>query len=167
MFDSLPETEKESEREQVPNDGEKSSWWIGRWAHVIAMVFFAGIYFPFAERFWSWQLAITTSYIVFMLCCTCGMAFRDSDDFFGNLQVSQYLGKLLIRQMAVLVLVSIGAYIWHHLEHVLPDWIAQRGRRLSVWDMFGLVIAYVVAVREASWMAQKIKLRFPELEETF
>lgn len=131
------------------------------------MVFFAVLYFPLSEHFWSWQVAVTASYIVFMLCCTCGLAFRDSDDFFGNLQVSQYLGKLLIRQILILILVSLGAYVWHYMEHALPAWIAQRGRRLSLWDMFGVVIAYVVAVREASWLAQKIKHRFPELDETF
>jgi len=48
----------------------------------------------------------------------------------------------------------------------LPDWFAQTGHKLSLWDMFGLVLAYVVAVREASWMAENIKRRFPELEET-
>ena len=164
MFDSLPDRD---DGQDVSTDGEKSSWWIGRWAHVIAMVFFSVLYFPFSEHFWSWQLAIAGSYIVFILCCTCGLAFRDSDDFFGNLQVWQYLGKLLVRQILILILVSVGAYLWRYLEHVLPASIAQRGSRLSLWDLFGLMIAYVVAIREAAWMANKIKDQFPELKETF
>jgi hypothetical protein len=162
MFDSLPDVEDEGEA----RDRAKSSWWIGRWAHVIAMVVFSLLYFPFADRFWSWQVAITLSYIVFMLCCTCGLAFRDSDDFFGNLRVAQFMGDLLIRQIVILALVSVGAYFWHYLKQILPAWFAQTDR-LSMWDLFGLLLAYVVAVREASWMANNIRRRFPELEETF
>jgi hypothetical protein len=164
MFDSLPDVEDEAEPR---NKDQRSSWWIGRWAHVIAMLAFSLLYFPFADRFWSWQLAITSAYIIFMLCCTCGLAFRDSDDFFGNLRVSQYMGKLLIRQLIVLALVSVGAYFWHYLEQLLPAWIGQRGRRLSLWDMFGLVLAYVVAVREALWMSDKIKHQFQEIDDPF
>jgi len=166
MFDSLPDAENEAEETRVPNE-EKSSWWIGRWAHVIAMVAFSVLYFPFTDHFWSWQLAITLSYVVFMLCCTCGLAFRDSDDLFGNPKVVQYMGDLLIRQIVILALVSVVAYFWRYLRQDLPAWIAQTGHRLSLWDMFGLVLAYVIAFREASWMANKIKGRFPELEETF
>lgn len=164
MFDSLPDEENAA---KASNNDQQSSWWIGRWSHVIAMIVFSLLYFPFADRFWSWQVAITVSYIMFMLCCTCGMAFRDSDDFFGNLTVAQYMGDLLIRQIVILALVSVVAYFWRYLKQVLPAWIAQTGHRLSLWDMFGLVLAYVIAVREASWMANKIKGRFPELEETF
>jgi len=163
MFDSLPDAADEAES-QI--DGQKSSWWIGRWAHVIAMLIFSVLYFPFANRTWSWQIAITLSYIAFMLCCTCGLAFRDSDDFFGNLEVAQYMGDLLVRQIVVLAGISVMTYAWHFLKRVLPDWFAQTGHKLSLWDMFGLVLAYVVAVREASWMAENIKRRFPELEET-
>ena len=56
MFDSLPDAADEAES-QI--DGQKSSWWIGRWAHVIAMLIFSVLYFPFANRTWSWQIAIT------------------------------------------------------------------------------------------------------------
>jgi len=164
MFDSLSDVEDEA---RPSKEDQKSSWWIGRWAHVIAMLAFSVLYFPFADRFWSWQIAITLSYVVFMLCCTCGLAFRDSDDLFGNLKVARFIGDLLTRQIVILVLVSVVAYFWHFLKQVLPGWIAQTGHRLSLWDMFGLVLAYVIAVREASWMANKIKGRFPELEETF
>lgn len=67
MFDSLPDAEDEAE---VSRGDQKTSWWIGRWSHVIAMIVFSLSYFPFADRFWSWQVAITLSHIVFMLCCT-------------------------------------------------------------------------------------------------
>lgn len=164
MFDSLPDVEDEA---GAANENQKSSWWIGRWSHVIAMIVFSLLYFPFADRFWSWQVAITLSYVVFMLCCTCGLAFRDSDDFFGNLSVARYMGDLLLRQIVIFAMVSLGAYFWRYLKYVLPSWFAQTGHRLSLWDLIGLALAYVVAVREASWMAKRIKSRFPELDESF
>jgi len=151
---------------QKPSEGnEKSSWWIGRWAHVIAMLVFCLLYFPFEDRVWSWQAAITLSYIVFMLCCTCGLAFRDSDDFFGNLQVSRYMATLLIRQVFVLTLISVGAYLWHNLKTILPSWATYESRRLSLWDLCGVMLAYWAAVKEASWMAERIKRRFGETED--
>jgi hypothetical protein len=165
MFDDLDTAEKKTEDEQAPPEDEKEShWWIGRWAHVIAMAAFCLLYFPLKDRFWSWQLAITLSYVVFMLCCTCGLAFKDADDFFGNLQVPRYMGLLLIRQIVVLTLVSLGAYLWFRLKAVLPAWAIQEGRRGSFWDICGILLAYWVAVREASWMAERIKRRFREIE---
>jgi hypothetical protein len=153
--------------EKPSEDAEKSSWWIGRWAHVIAGVVFCLLYFPFADHLWSWQLAITLSYVVFMLCCTCGIAFRDSDDFFGSPEMWQYLATLLVRQVFVLALVSLGAYLWRYLIPLLPEWATHESRRGSVWDVCGILLAYYVAVREASWIATRIKHRFPELEDPF
>ena len=104
MFEDL-----DAATEEPIADVEKSSCWIGRSAHVIAMVVFCLLYFPFYAHSRSWQVAITSSYIVFMLCCTCGMSFSDSDDFFGNLKVPEYLAKLLIRPILVLGLISLRA----------------------------------------------------------
>ena len=169
MPDDYIDLNSQTEEKQKPSedreDAKESSWWIGRWAHVIAMLVFCLLYFPFQGWVWSWQVAITLSYIVFMLCCTCGMAFRDSDDLFGNLQVSRYMGALLIRQVFVLMLISLGAYLWHYLGSILPPWAVNRGRRLSLWDICGLVLVYLAAVKEASWMAGKIKGRFGESED--
>jgi cell division protein FtsW (lipid II flippase) len=90
MFDDLDTAERKTDDEQTPADGEgKTSWWIGRWAQVIAGLVFCLLYFPFKDRFWSWQVAITLTYVVFMFCCTCGLAFKDSDDFFGNSEVQR------------------------------------------------------------------------------
>ena len=36
---------------------------------------------------------------------------------------------------------------------------------LSLWEVGGIIVVYVVAVREATWMAKKIKQRFPEIKE--
>jgi hypothetical protein len=164
MFDDSETAEKKTEDEQTPaDDEEESHWWIGPWAHVIAGVVFCLLYFPFEDRFWSWQLAITVTYVVFMLCCTCGLAFEDADDFFGDLRVPLYMGTLLIRQVVVLTLVSLGAYAWFRLRAVLPAWATQ-GQRLPLWDLCGIVLAYVFAKREASWMADRIKRRIKELD---
>jgi len=164
MFDDLDVTERKTEDEQSPADDEKeSSWWIGRWAHVIAGVVFCLLYFPFKDRFWSWQVAITLTYVVFMLCCTCGMAFKDADDFFGNLQVPRYMGALLIRQVFVLTLISLGAYLWFRLRATLPAWATREGK-IPLWDLCGILLAYWAAVKEASWMAEKIKSRIRETE---
>jgi hypothetical protein len=100
-----------------------------------------------------------------MLCCTCGLAFNDSDDFLGNPPVMRYMGVLLIRQTLVLVLITVGLYLWRYLIPHLPAWFATRGRRLSLWDYCGILLTYFVAVREAMWMARQIKKRFPELQE--
>jgi hypothetical protein len=166
MFDESADIDKQGEdKQKISEDHQASSWWVGRWAHVIAGVVFCMLYFPFEDRSWGWQLAITLSYVVFMLCCTCGIAFRDSDDFFGSPEVWQYLATLLVRQVSVLALVSLGAYLWRCLIPFLPEWVTHESRRGSIWDLCGLLLAYYIAVREASWMATRIKRRFPELED--
>jgi hypothetical protein len=154
----------EEERKQSDAE-ENSSWWIGRWSHVIAILVFVLCYFPLSQYPWSWQASITIAYIVFMLCCTCGLAFHDSDDFFGNPPVMRYMGALLIRQTLVLALISLGLYFWRYLIPHLPAWFTTRGRRLSLWDYCGILLTYLVAVREAMWMSEQIKKRFPELRE--
>ena len=163
MPDEYIDLRSESEQnDKPPEDSEKSSWWIGRWAHVIALSVFCLLYFPFSDRFWSWQFAVTSTYVVFIVCCTCGMAFRDSDDFFGNLKVPRYMAKLLIRQASVLALISLGAYLWLRLRTILPEWATHEGRRPSLWVTCGAILAYLLAIKEAKWMAERIKRRFPQ-----
>jgi hypothetical protein len=165
MFEDSLSIEDQTKDDQKPSeDGEKSSWWIGRWAHVITIAIFCLLYLPFQDRSWSWQVAITLSYVVFMLCCTCGLAFKDADDFFGNLQVPRYMATLLIRQVFVLVLISLGAYLWHYFKSILPAWVTHEGK-VPLWDLCGIYLAYRVAVKEALWMADKIKRQFPEPED--
>lgn len=162
MFDDLETAEQKSEGLQSsPEDEQNSHWGIGRWAHIITIPVFCLLYFPFEDHTWAWPVAITMAYIVFMLCCTCGIAFRDSDDLFGNLRVPEYMGKLLLRQILVLALVSVAAWSWRYAKTVLPEWAVHEGRRMSLWDYLGMIVFYIVAVREASWMASKIKQHFP------
>jgi hypothetical protein len=165
MFEDSTALENQTEGDQnTTESNEKSSWWIGRWAHVIAGLSFCLLYFPFQNHSWIWLVAIMLTYIVFMFCCTCGMAFQDSDDFFGNLQVSRFMAKLLMRQVFVLMLISFGAYLWLRLKTILPDWMTYESRRGSLWDFCGLILFYWAAVKEASWMARKIKRQFSEDE---
>lgn len=160
MFDDLDSVENGTK--DSSGDQQASHWWIGPWAHIIALVVFCLIYFPLDEHSWSWQLAVTATYIVFMFCCTCGIAFKDSDDFFGNLSVSEYMSKLFLNQGFVLALVSLAAYVWHSSISRLPDWLTHRGSRMSLWDYLGVVLFYVIAVNQAKWMANKLKSRFPD-----
>ncbi len=76
------------------------------------------------------------------------------------------MATLLTRQILVLALVSSAAWLWLYLIPKLPSWLTHEGSKMSLWDLFGILLAYVVAVREATWMATRIKRRFPELEES-
>ena len=167
MFDDLDTTESSAVKAQESSqDKEKFSWWIGGWAPFIAIVVFAVAYFPLDNHFWSWQFAVTLSYATLVLCRACGLAFKDADDLFGNLRVPEFMGKLLIRQIPVLALVSFGAFFWRFLKPSLPEWITHEYHRGSYWDLCGLFLAALVAVKEASWMADRIKRKLPELGDS-
>jgi hypothetical protein len=167
MFDDLDTAESKTEISQNRfEDEQRSSWWIGRWAHVISIAVFGLVYVPFDDYAWNWQVAITVAYIVFMLCCTCGLAFKDSDDLLGSPEVQGYMAKLLVRQSIILVLVSLGLYLWRYVIPMLPLWLTYRGRKMSLWDYGGIILTYFVAVKEASWMSARIKSKFPETEDS-
>jgi len=124
----------QDDEQKPPEAAEVTSWWIGRWAHVIAGLVFCLVYFPLDDRIWSWQVAATLSYIVFVLCCTCGLSFQDSDDFFGNLPVARFMAGLLVRQFFILALISLVFYEWRHVIPSLPSWATERAiRNLSLW----------------------------------
>jgi hypothetical protein len=166
MPDDYIDLNKQDDEQKNQETAEVTSWWIGRWAHVIALLVFGIVYLPFDDRIWGWQVAATLSYIVFMLCCTCGLSFQDSDDLFGNLPVARFLAGLLVRQFFILALISLGLYEWRHAIPALPNWATERAiRNLSLWEVAGIILVYVIAVREATWMAKKIKQQFPEIEE--
>jgi hypothetical protein len=95
------------------------------------------------------------------------LAFKDADDFFGNLQVPRYMATLLIRQVFVIALISLGAYLWFRLKVILPEWATREAGRhkLSLWVTCGVTLACWAAVKEASFMAKKIKCHFRETED--
>jgi hypothetical protein len=73
---------------------------------------------------------------------------------------------LLVRQFFILALISLCAFEWRHLIPILPSWATVKAiRNLSLWEFGGIIVVYIIAVREATWMAKKIKLRFPEIKE--
>jgi hypothetical protein len=76
------------------------------------------------------------------------------------------MGTLLLRQVVVLTLISFGAYLWFRLRISLPAWATQEGRRMSLWDLCGILLVYFAGIKEASWMATKIKRRFRETEDS-
>lgn len=85
---------------------------------------------------------------------------------FGNLPVARFMASLLVRQFFILALISLGLYEWRHVIPVWPSWATGRAiRNLSLWEVAGIIVVYVIAVREATWMAKKIKQRFPEINE--
>jgi hypothetical protein len=167
MPDDYIDLKNQQDEEPKPQEtAEVTSWWIGRWAHVIAIFFFCVVYFPLSDHGWSWQAAVTVSYVVFLLCCTCGLSFQDSDDFFGSPEVIRYIGILLVRQILIIALISLGAYLWRYLIPLLPRWSNERAyRNLSLWEVGGALLVYFVAIKEATWMAKKIKQRFPDIKE--
>ena len=142
MPDDYVDLKSQDGKKQDPQETEEmNSWWIGRWAHVVAGLLFCVLYFPLSSYVWSWQAAATLSYIVFMVCCTCGLSFQDSDEFFGDLAVPEYIGSLVMRQILILAFISVGFYEWHHLIPVLPGWAKARAvRNLSLWEVGGLVL---------------------------
>lgn len=167
MFDDLESAEnKTEEAKNSSGDKEITSWWIGRWAHVIALLTFCLIYYSFDDRFWSWQVAVTLAYAAFVLCCTCGLSFQDSDDFIGSPEVVRYMAFLLLRQILIIALMSLAAYMWRRLIPVLPGWANTKAyRNLSLWQVGGALVAYYIAIKEATWMAKRIKQKFPDLKE--
>ena len=77
------------------------------------------------------------------------------------------MGLLLIRQIFVLLLICIGIYAWVSPQgcHTLPGGDTRRraGCRCGIFS--GIIIFYFVAVKEAVWMAAKIKQHLGEIEE--
>jgi len=164
--DYIDLTNQQDKQQESLETAEVTSWWIGRWAHVIAGLVFCMLYFPLSNHIWSWQVAVTLSYIVFMLCCTCGLSFQDSDDFFGSPEVVKYIAILMMRQFVILALISLCAFEWRHLIPILPSWTTAKAiRNLSFWEFGGIIAVYIIAIREATWMAKKLKQRFPEIKE--
>jgi hypothetical protein len=78
----------------------------------------------------------------------------------------KYIGILLLRQFFILALISLCAFEWRHLIPVLPSWANTKAvRNLSLWDLGGIIVVYLIAIKEATWMAKKLKKRFPEIRE--
>ena len=162
MDDNLIDLNTRSEEEQQKEEQKQTSWWIGRWSHVLAGLSFCLVYFPFSGSALNPLAAIMVAYLVFMVCCACGLSFRDSDDLLGSQPVQRYMGTLLLKQVLILAAIAGVAYAWVFLRGVLPAW-ATEGKRLPLWDVVGIVLAYYLGVSEARWIAVRIRERFPEL----
>jgi hypothetical protein len=163
MFEDVDAAERKTEDEQMPADDEKqSSWWVCSWAHVLAGAVFCLLYLPFQEHPWSFYIAIAASYSVFVFGRAFGSVFIDGDDFFGDPQDSQHAVTLLLPHAFILVLVTLGAYLWLHLRPVLPPWVTHEGHKGSLWLVCGLLPLIYVGIRQGSWMAGRMKRRLDE-----
>ena len=167
MPDDYNDLKTQADEAQDDSDTPKfTSWWIGRWAHIISLIVFISLYVLFLDKTWGWPLAATVAYIIFMFCCTCGLSFQDSDEFIGSPEVMKYMAVLLVRQIVVLAVISLCLFLWRYAIPFLPIWATARGSHgLTLWEYVCIIVFYFVAVREAKWMAKKIKARFPEIHE--
>lgn len=158
-LDNRPEeTQKSSEEEDKPARD------LSRWSHVIAGLVFCLLYFPFQHHPWSWLVAIAASYSVFTFAIALGLALDDSDDFFGDSRAARCVAALLLPHAPILALIMLGGFLWLRFKPILPLWITE-GRRLSLWDTFGLLVVWFAATREGIWMAGRIKRRLGQPED--
>jgi hypothetical protein len=152
MFEDL-----EAAAQEPVDDEEKSSWWLGPWAHFPAIVVFGVLFFLFKDHAWGWYVAIACSYTVYVFCRAFGSAFKDSDDLFGNSEVPHYLAKLLVPHALIVALIMLGVFLWFYLKPSLPSWLTHEGRKGSLWDLLGWLVLAGAGIKQGFWMADKLK----------
>lgn len=166
MFDDLSSSENRSEEAREPSEEEReSSSSLPRWSPAIAILVFACLYFPLQSHRWGWFVAIAGSYSVGVFVIALGSGFQDSSDFFGDSQGPKYAATLLLPHALILALVMLAAYFWLHLIPTLPHWVTVEGRKGSLWEYFGGILACLVDVKEGYWLAARIKRRFRNSED--
>jgi hypothetical protein len=166
MFEDSLGIENQTVDDQKPSEGNgRPSWWVGRWAHVIALPTFCLLYLPFKDHPWAWQVAIAGSYSVFAFGRAFGSAFKDADDLFGNSQVPRCIATLLLPHALILAIITLAVSAWLHLKPVLPSWVTYEGREGSLWDLCLLIPLVIAGIREATWMAGKIMRRLDKPED--
>lgn len=134
---------------------------LSRWLAITAFLLFFLIYLPFQSHPWSWLVALASSYSVGAIGIALGSAldYVDSDDFFGDSRVPKYLAMLLLPHALILVPVITGAYLWFHVKPVLPHWVTVEGRKGSLWEYFGLLLALIASIGEGTLLGNWIKRR--------
>ena len=157
MFDEYPVVEKQSDDEQKSSEDRKSTWWLGRWAHVVTIPVWFILFISFADRPWGAQVSVACAYTVLVLCLTLGYAFQDLDDVLGNPRALAYCAKLLIPHALVLALVVWAVSEWLHLAPTLPSWMTQEGRKGSLWYWCGMLPLAGAGYWQGLWMASKLR----------
>jgi hypothetical protein len=166
VFEDSLGIEDQTEDDPKRSEGdEKPSWWVGRWAHVLALPVFCIVYFPFQKYPWAWHVAIASSYSVFVFCRAFGTTLGDADDFFGNSKVPRLLANLVIPHVLILALIVLGVSLWFHLKPNLPSWVTHEGRKGSLWDLCGWLLLAGAGIWQGSWMAAWIKRHLNERDD--
>jgi hypothetical protein len=166
MFEDSSSLENQAQETQKPSEEEgQPSRWLSRWSHVIAGLVFCLLYFPFQSHPWCWPVAIAGSYTVFAFAIALGLAFDNTDDFFGDPRAPKNVAKLLMPHTLILALIILAAYLWLRLKSILPPWITHESHRGSWWDLCLLLLVWFAGTREGVWMAGRIKSGLPERED--
>jgi hypothetical protein len=156
MFDSLPSAQDEVEEQSSLVD-RKSTWWLGRWAHVITIPVWFILYISFAEKPWGAHVSVAGGYTALVFSLALGYAFNDWDDVLGNSRAMAYIAKLGILHVFVLALVIWGVSEWLHLAATLPSWVIHEGRKGSVWYWCGILPLAGAGYGEGLWMASRLR----------
>jgi hypothetical protein len=123
MFDDLDTAEQKTEEEQKPSEGDdKPIRGLSRWSHVIAIIVFSLLYFPFKSHPWSLYVAVAGAYSTFAFAIALGLALENLDDIFGDPRIPRYVATLFVPHLPVLGLIILATYLWLYLNGILPTW---------------------------------------------
>lgn len=156
MFEDL-DTETQSEGRQESSEDENTTWWLGKWAHVLTILAWFVLFVAFSDRPWGAQVAVAGGYTVLVFCVALGNAFKDLDDVTGNPRALISIAKLLIPHAFILALVVWGVSEWFHLRPALPSWVTQEGRKGSLWYWCGMLPLGGAGYAEGFWMARSLR----------
>lgn len=166
MFDHLPSLEKpgEAAREpSAPNDEPAEPR--TNYSALLAVVVFCLLYFPIHRRPWGWPLSVAVSWSTVAFGCAFFYGLDYADDFFGDSRVPKYVAKLLLPHLLILIPVTYLAWLWLRATPFLPHWLTVTGRKGSLWELCGILLASYAAFREGVWPAGKIRRHNAEAQE--
>src|SRR5579859_5391380 len=113
MFDDLSSLENQTEEAQTSSeDGDKPARSLSRWSHVVALLVFCLVYFPFQNHPWAWPVAIAVSYSAFVFAIAIGLSLDYADDFFGDPRIPRFVAKLLLPHAPILTVIAFAAWLW-------------------------------------------------------
>jgi len=156
MFDEYPVVKQSDDRRESSED-QKTTWWPGRWAHVVTISSWFILFVSFPDCSWGTYVSVAGAYTVFVFCYALGNAFNDLDDVLGDSRALAYILKLMIPHALVLVLIVCGVFERLHLAPTLPAWVTQEGRKGSLWLWCGMLPLGGAAYCQGSWMAKKLR----------
>lgn len=164
MSDDLLSLENQTEETQKsPEEEDRPARTLSRESHIIAILVFCLLYFPFRGHPWNWPVAIAVSYSAFVFAIALGVSLNDAADFFGDPHVPEYVAALLLPHLLILAPVTLLAYLWLRAAPILPHWLVVESRRGSLWQLCGIVFFWFVGTREGIWLSWRIKRKFPEI----